>query len=215
MNKISYTKKIYLFALLITLGSNFSITAKEFGLMGHSYAVTEQSFLSMIKDRLAEIDIESEQEKMRDIAIKYIKSPKRVGHINKATENKIFYWDPSYMITEDILLPSGEVLHKKGKIVNPLDYMDFDRIMLFIDGEDQRQVAWLKERLTKNDKLQNRIILIAGKPLELQEELQSLNMTSTVYFDQSGVLTSKMGILSVPAEARAEEKLIRIEQFNI
>ena len=119
------------------------------------------------------------------------------------------------MIIEDILLPSGEVLYKKGKIINPLDYMDFDRIMLFIDGEDQSQVAWLKERLTKNDKLHNRIILIAGKPLELQEELQSLNMTSTVYFDQSGVLTSKMGILSVPAEARAEEKLIRIEQFNI
>lgn len=214
MDKISYIRKLYLFGI-VTLVVNFSIMAKEFGVMGHSYPITEQSFVLMIKARLAAIDIESEQKKMQTIAIKYIKSPQRVNHINKATENKIFYWDPSYMIIEDILLPSGEVLHKKGKIVNPLDYMDFDRIMLFIDGEDQRQVAWLKERLTKNDKLQNRIILIAGKPLELQEELQSSNMTSTVYFDQSGVLTSKMGILSVPAEARAEEKLIRIEEFNI
>jgi conjugal transfer pilus assembly protein TraW len=214
MNKISYIKKLYLFGL-ISLGSNFSIMAKEFGVMGHSYSVAEQSFLLMIKNRLAEIDIESEQKKMRETAIKYIKSPKRVNHINKATENKIYYWDPSYMIIEDILLPSGEVLHKKGKIINPLDYMDFDRIMLFIDGEDQSQIAWLKARLAENNKLQNRIILIAGKPLELQEELQALNETGTVYFDQLGALTSKMGILSVPAEARVEEKLIRIEQFEI
>ena len=183
MNKISYIKKLYLFGL-ITLGSNFVIMAKEFGVMGHSYSVKEQSFLLMIKNRLAEIDIELEQQKMQETAIKYIKSPKRVNHINKATENKIFYWDPSYMIIEDILLPSGEVLHKKGKIINPLDYMDFDRIMLFIDGE-------------------------------LQEELQVLNGAGTVYFDQLGALTSKMGILFVPAEARVEEKLIRIEQFDI
>lgn len=214
MNKISYIKKLYLFGL-ITLGSNFAIMAKEFGVMGHSYSVKEQSFLLMIKNRLAEIDIELEQKKMRETAIKYIKSPKRVNHINKATENKIFYWDPSYMIIEDILLPSGEVLHKKGKIINPLDYMDFDRIMLFIDGEDQSQIAWLKDRLAENHKLQNRIILIAGRPLELQEELQVLNGAGTVYFDQLGALTSKMGILFVPAEARVEEKLIRIEQFDI
>jgi conjugal transfer pilus assembly protein TraW len=214
MNKISYIKKLYLFGL-ITLGSNFVIMAKEFGVMGHSYSVKEQSFLLMIKNRLAEIDIELEQQKMQETAIKYIKSPKRVNHINKATENKIFYWDPSYMIIEDILLPSGEVLHKKGKIINPLDYMDFDRIMLFIDGEDKSQIAWLKDRLAENHKLQNRIILIAGRPLELQEELQALNGAGTVYFDQLGVLTSKMGILSAPSEARVEKKLIRIEQFDI
>lgn len=93
--------------------------------------------------------------------------------------------------------------------------MDFDPIMLFIDGEDQSQIAWLKGRLAENNTLQNRIILIAGRPLELQEELQALNGAGTVYFDQLGALTSKMGILSVPAEARVEEKLIRIEQFDI
>lgn len=58
----------------------------------------------------------------------------------------------SYELKEDVILPCGKILYKAGIKVNPLDYMGFDRELIFIDGRDKEQIDWLKHYLVNNRK---------------------------------------------------------------
>lgn len=116
-----------------------------------------------------------------------------------------------------MLLPCGKVLHKAGTKVNPLDHMDLERRIIFVDGREDKQIEWLKEVLTEkaeeeqeNSKLEDRIMLIGGSVFKLQEELGM-----QVYFDQMGELTTKFGIKASPAIAVQEGKKLRIEEVAL
>ena len=76
-----------------------------------------------------------------------MQNPIAVAGIKPATENREFWHDPTYTLKEDVVLPCGKVLHKAGKKVNLLDYMDLERKLFFIDGREAKQVEWLKQQL--------------------------------------------------------------------
>jgi conjugal transfer pilus assembly protein TraW len=93
--------------------------------------------------------------------------------------------------------------------------MDLERKLFFIDGREQQQVEWLKQQLVpdssnEENKLENRVILVGGSVLDLQEELGS-----EVYFDQAGELTTRFGIRGSPALAKQDGKMLRIEEFAL
>ena len=220
-----------LLLLLILTLSNTKIIAKDFGKYGMSFEIKEEGFVEMIQRKLASVDIEEEQNKMTKLAEERIKSPRAVLGINRATEDREFFYDPTYMLLEDAVLPCGRILHKAGTTINPLDHMDLDRRMIFIDGRDKEQVGWLRSELSKWHKeeqaeqiefdktkleintkpaLQNRIILVGGRIFDLQEVL-----AEQLYFDQSGELTSKFGIKATPAIAVQEGKSLKINEILI
>jgi len=55
-----------------------------------------------------------------------------------------------------------------------------------------------------------KIILINGSPLELQKKYKLW-----VYFDQSGILTTKFGIKHVPATVSQEGKRLKIREIKL
>jgi conjugal transfer pilus assembly protein TraW len=183
--------------------------AKDFGVRGHTYQIQEQGFLEMIVERLQKVDIEKEQQKMQQIAQERVENPIPVEDVAPATSSRVFYYDPTYILGEDAVLPCGTILHKKGTRVNPLERTEFGRRLLFVDGRAYEQIKWLKAKLQapKSD-CQDKIILIGGSPLKLQE---TLNMP--VYFDQGGMLVTKFGIRHSPAILEQEDLHIKIEEF--
>lgn len=185
----------------------------DFGKVGTSFVVEEEGFIEMMLRKLKEVNWKAENEKMKNIAIRRVQNPIAVAGIKPATENREFWHDPTYTLKEDVVLPCGKVLHKAGKAVNPLDYMDLERKLFFIDGREARQVEWLKQQLVpdssnEENKPENRVILVGGSVFDLQEELGS-----EVYFDQAGELTTRFGIRGSPALAKQDGKLIRVEEF--
>ncbi|WP_375326305.1 hypothetical protein [Candidatus Tisiphia endosymbiont of Nemotelus uliginosus] len=58
--------------------------------------------------------------------------------------------------------------------------------------------------------VENKIILIAGKPLELERMLKY-----KIYFDQFGTLTSKFGIKFAPAIVEQESRALKIVEICI
>lgn len=94
--------------------------------------------------------------------------------------------------------------------------MDLSRRLIFVDGRDQLQVTWLKEQILdkstidRDNKIEDRIILVGGKILDLQEELSTL-----LYFDQAGELTSKFSIKFVPAIVEQEGKSLKVTEICI
>lgn len=204
--------------------------AKDFGTQGATFAIKEEGFLSMIQRRLASIDIATHQQKMSDIATKTVEEPKVVANITKASKTQVHYFDPSYVLGHDVVLPSGKLLYGVGTRVNPLDHISWGGKMIFIDARDLSQVEWLKKHHLKqmlkheNDNINkdlqliseikdhddDKIILVGGKPLQLAKEIQS-----QVYFDQFGELSNRFSITHVPAIVEQEDKQLKITQINI
>lgn len=194
-------KKAYMaMVLYISTFSNI-VFAKDFGNRGANYPVAEESILLSLQKKFAELDLKKEEERMCSIAEERVRNPIPVSGIMPAKETREFWHDPTYILTEDAVLPCGRVLYKAGTRVNPLDYMNLDRRLFFIDGREEKQVEWLRGQLLPDSssfdkKIEDRIILVGGSPPEIQDKLGF-----EVYFDQGGELTTRFGIRGSPAVA--------------
>ena len=197
--------------ILATLSAN----AKDFGTKGHTHQIVEQPFLQMINERLRGVDMEKEKQKMEQVAKEKIHNPPAIEDVKPAVKNHTFYYDPTYVLDEAAVLPCGKILHKAGTIVNPLEHMDLNRRLFFVDSRDASQVEWLQAELNnplpeQKELVEDKIILVGGSPLQLEEELGV-----SIYFDQQGSLTSKFGIQHSPAIAIQEGLKIRIDEINL
>ena len=209
MKKAGIAIVLYVFIL-----SN-SVSAKDFGNCGANYPVAEESILLMFQKKLGALDLKKEEERMRKAAEERVKNPAPVSGIVPAKETREFWHDPTYILTEDAVLPCGRVLYRAGTAVNPLDYIDLDRRLFFVDGREKKQVEWLKSRLLPDsssgaNKIEDRIILVGGSPMELQDKLGF-----EVYFDQAGELTTRFGIKGSPALAEQDGKKLKIVEVAL
>ena len=209
MKKAGIAIVLYVFIL-----SN-SVSAKDFGNRGANYPVAEESILLMFQKKLGALDLKKEEERMRKAAEERVKNPAPVSGIVPAKETREFWHDPTYILTEDAVLPCGRVLYRAGTRVNPLDYMDLGRRLFFVDGREEKQVEWLKSRLLPDsssgeNKIEDRIILVGGSPVELQDKLGF-----EVYFDQGGELTTRFGIRGSPAVAEQDGKSLKIVEVAL
>ena len=206
-----------IFLLIVTN----TVSAVDFGVKGNTHKIEEQPFLEMMQERLSKVDIAAKQEEMQNIAKERAKEPKPVENIEFATEDRVYFFDPSYVLEKDVFLPNGDLYYKKGTKVNPLKemqnlQMSLDRRMIFIDSREEAQVEWLKDKLkyyveNKEEGLvENRIILVGGKPFELMEDIGV-----DIYFDQGGVITNRLGIKASPAIAKQDGDLLKIKEYAI
>ncbi len=204
--------------LICTLLSTFAM-AKDLGKVANTFEIVEEPFSQMMKRKLEQVDMEQERKKMESIARDRVENPIPVAGIIESQESRTFYFDPTYTLEKDAVLPCGKVLHKAGTRVNPLDHMDLNRRLFFVDSRKENQIEWLEKQLNNpitNQKeiIEDRVILVGGSVFKLKEKLGEQH-ADKVYFDQSGELTTKFGIKAVPAIARQEEKKIRIDEINL
>lgn len=205
------TKLLILLNLLTWAQISF---AKDLGQRSQVFSIKEEGFVEMIKRKLSNLDLQKEEEKMLQIVRDKVSNPSPILTVAPATKDNEFYFDPSYIAKEDVKLPCGKVIVAKGTKVNPLDHMDLDRIIYFIDGRIDQQVEWLKNQLqsdqTQVQKLEPRIVLVGGSPIALNQELNE-----EIYFDQFGELTTKFGITKSPASLKQDGKLLKINEYRI
>ena len=210
--------KVIILALIIS-GVITTAMARDLGKVGNSFRIEEEAFVVMMKRKLAEIDIQQERKKMERQVRERVENPVPVAGLSRATEDRTFYFDPTYILDEDAVLPCGKVLHKAGTTVNPLEYMDLNRRLFFIDGREENQVEWLKEQLSnplpeQKTPVEDRIILVGGSVFKVKNELAK-TQEHEVYFDQHGELATRFAIKHSPAIAHQEDLKIRIDEINL
>lgn len=204
--------KLILTAFAVSLFSS-NIQAIDFGKQGNTFPIKEEGFIAMIQRKLKNVNLEKHQEKMRTHAKHVIEEPPPIAGITRATKTISHSFDPSYILPEEVKLPCGKLLYTAGETINPLDHMNWDGKLLFIDGRDKEQVGWALENHLKTKEQgaeqNNKIVLIAGKPLELEKELQQ-----PIYFDQAGELTTKFNIAHVPAVVEQDGKYLKVTEID-
>ena len=194
---------LLVYILLIMLTSSVSM-AKDFGTHGHTFPIIEENILEVIEKKLSKIDLQRLNKELRDKTQEYVENPPAAKGITKAKENKIFYFDPSYTLLEDIYDHNHLLIHAVGKIINPLEHVALRESLIFIDGDDDTQVKTaLNIRKEKQDKA--KIILVKGSPLKIQR-LHKV----WIYFDQAEFITKKLGITEVPAHVEQEGLRLKI-----
>ena len=190
-----------------------SAHAKNLGVWGSLFPIEEQDIREFIYQRLNEMEQKGELARLKEKFIqnvkKHILRPAPVFGLTTTDSPKIFYYDPTYILHKDIEDHLGNVIAKKGTIINPLDTITLNGVLFFLDADDKRQINWAREFAKKYDYI--RYILVKGN---IREAGKSLN--DRVYFDQYGFLTRKLNIHHVPCLVKqADNKDKKGEKLQI
>lgn len=173
-----------------------SCFSRDMGVYGEVFEIAETDFIEEIQGKLLALekngDLPKSQQMIQKRIIKNAQKPQAVPDIIHTKIARTFEYDPTIELTVDLRDHQGRVFAKKGTKYNPCDYATFSKALLFIDGECKEHIAWLKRKLQSFRNIQ--IILVAGRPIQLSEQLGM-----SVYFDQYGTITRKLGIKQVPA----------------
>lgn len=197
--------------LAVLLPLSFAVLADDLGVVGPIYAIAERDVLELITSKLKNMEKTGElaklQEDYKNKVVAGIERPRPVAGL-KATETaNTHYYDPSIVTDKDIVDAKGQLLFKRGTRVNPLDYIGWNTYLLFVDGRDEKQLAFSKKMMATSDR-PVKIVLVAGEPLALMRKWKF-----SVYFDQSGKLSQRFAITQVPAIIRQEGKRLRIDEL--
>lgn len=199
-------KNYPLLALLLSIFLSTALEAKTFADIGHSFEISEESFLTMIQRRVQQASVDGKLEGMEEDIKKRVKervlNPLPVEGIQKTQEERSYYFDPSVTVENDIRDHKGALIHAKGTKVNPLKTFSWGVPLLLIDGSDQEQVSWALAQTGK-------VVLVKGSPIELYRQTGH-----RFYFDQGGKITQKFQIRQVPARISQDGINLLIQEIK-
>lgn len=187
--------------------------ATDLGSLGPTYAVAEQSFLAMIDEKLraraASGELARLMERAAGSARATVSTPPPVPGVSACTRARSFFFDPSIVLSENIVDAKGHLLFAAGTRKNPLDVVSLSRSLLFFDARDARQRR-TAQRLLKERKERIKLILTGGSYLDLMRQWRE-----PVFYDQQGLLTRRLGIRQVPALVTQEGQRLRIDEMEV
>lgn len=158
----------------ITLAAIASVAlAKDYGVQGNQWPVTELDMRMMLITEAAGKDWSKYNGEVKDSAEHYLDNlPKRTLPIAERTHT--VWFDPSIELSSDIQVPAKQangnfawnVMYPKGTRVNPLKTNRPLTAMLFFDGSQQDQVKFVEDLLVKEP---NRIQVVEAGSGSVQQ----------------------------------------------
>lgn len=196
---------------ILLLGLSLHVVADDLGVIGKTYPINEPDMIEWIKSRAAGMMQSGEWEQIQKQAIdrtrNYINHPPAVANISDATETKSWYYTPVVQLKEDLTDGQGHTIAKAGQY-NALRYMPFDVQLLFVNGDNQKQVEWALEKNKESD-VRTKIVLTSGSFMDLDKEHKVW-----FYYDQGGKYTQKLNITHVPAIVKQDGTQLKITEIS-
>ncbi|GEK15885.1 conjugal transfer pilus assembly protein TraW [Aliivibrio fischeri] len=211
--------------ILVLFLFSLSTNAKNLGIIAPTFPIAEMDMLDWIQARLKHLEQTGEMAKMEDRFKEQVKQsvkrPHPVEGITTTTSPSTFFVDPTLTLKEDITNEKGEVLFKKGLQINPFDAttwpngsglppVQLTKQLAFLDGDDERQIAWAKAYREQNPDVIIKWILTNGEPEKVFKVLNE-----RIYFDQQGNITRKLTIKHIPTLAKQDGKRWKMQEFNV
>ena len=186
-----------------------AVTAKDLGVRGAVWRITEPDLLLDIEARLKAMETTGELARMNRAALarvrERVQAPGRVAGVLPARERRTRLFDPSVTLEEDVRAADGTLLAARGARVNPLTTHPLTRDLLFIDATRPVKVAWA----LRHEK-PSVIVLLAGRPLALTR-----THGRAFFFDQGGRLTKRFGLLATPSVVAAAGSALKITEVPL
>ncbi|CAE6841809.1 conjugal transfer protein [Paraburkholderia aspalathi] len=202
-------KQPILIAVVLAASALASVThAEDLGIKAQTYALDRDAG-EQIKDVMRQKQASGEMAQFwktyRDRTIDSIKNPPPLG-IKSDYTARTELRPLQFVIPEDYKDQSGRVIVTRGTVVEPLKIMPLTYGLLFIDGNDPKQVEYAIKR-SESEPL--KIVLTAGSPYLMRIKYRNVpwhgGMGVPFYFDQRKMIISTLSKLygveinSVPA----------------
>jgi conjugal transfer pilus assembly protein TraW len=198
-------------AVLVTAVATTPVRAHDLGVIGPVYPIAEPSLLEVILGSLRAAEQDGALARLqRDAQARVrraVDEPAPVAGLGRARQARRFHHDPSIVVQEAILDSDGRVIVPPGTVVNPLDTVRLSQALLFFDARDRAQVEQAR-KLVDARRGQVKVILTGGSYLDLMRRWQR-----PVFYDQQGVLTTRLGIRHVPALVTQDGRRLRIDEL--
>jgi conjugal transfer pilus assembly protein TraW len=180
---------------------------KDLSVYGHTFEIHEPDLLKQLEGKLAALEQNGKLAPYNEALVKKaqqrLQRPESVQGITKAKSAREFNYDPSITVPYDLKDHQGKVFHSAGTRVNPLQFHSLTHFLVFINGDDPLQVAWVQANYSTA-----KIILVQGSPFDLMEQWDK-----PIYFDQGGKLTTKLGVKHVPAIVKQEGLMLKVSEI--
>lgn len=203
-------------AIFLSLAFTTSAMCESIGVVGPVYPIEERDLLKVFEEKLKEKEKSGELARLQAEAqkrvVNSIEHPKPIDGISRAVKSKTFYFDPSITADKTITDPKGRIIVIAGTKVNPLDFINMSKHLIFFDARDVEQKAKAKE-LYEHYQGRVKLVLTGGSYTELMREWSKDEIR--IYFDQKGVLVNKFRISHVPAIVSQEGKRLRIDEIAL
>jgi conjugal transfer pilus assembly protein TraW len=157
-------------AFILLMASPSRAAIHNLGSFGQTYPIAEQDALKEIKERVAQVDWSKIfNRKKTEKAVQNYRPD--TPFLPRAREDAVRLVDMTYTLAFDIPDGKGGILYPKGYTFNPLDYINFQKTLVIINGNDPDQVAWF----TGSDYaggFDSMLLLTAGSYYELGKKLE-------------------------------------------
>lgn len=185
--------------------------AKDYGVFGKTFEIAEMDFLEYIQKKMKGMQANGE---WKTIQFEFKKRVKE--HIARPTPtrlprtevNRTWFFNPSLTVPYDVKDSHDQVIVKQGTIINPLDRVSLSSTLLFFDGDDEAQVAWVTQELTQHQKV--KLILTSGSVKDVANQLKQ-----AIYFDLNGFLVAKFQIKHLPVRVFQAGKRLKINEVTV
>lgn len=203
------SRRLHLIPFVACLAAAAPALARDYGQHGALFPVVEADLLSVIQKRLTAMqasgEIDRANRQLADRTAAQVRRPVPVPGIGHAAEERRWTFDPTITVNTDLRDARGRVVVAAGTRVNPLDTVPLRQRLVFLDGDDEGQVAWAMGATTV---LNSKLILVSGSPFALMKAEQR-----RFYFDQKGTLTGHFGIRAVPAVVEQQGRTLAVREL--
>lgn len=203
------SRRLHLILLVACLTAAGPALARDYGQQGALFPVVEADLLSVIQKRLTSMqtsgEIDRANRQLAERTAAQVRRPVPVPGVGHAAEERRWTFDPTITVNADLRDARGRVVVAAGTRVNPLDTVPLRQRLVFLDGDDEGQVAWAMGSTTA---LNAKLILVSGSPFALMKAEQR-----RFYFDQKGTLTRHFGIRAVPAVVEQQGRTLAVREL--
>lgn len=199
-------------AIAILLLLIFSLAqAKDFGLMGKTYAIAEVDFLTYIQEKIKSMQDSGQWSQVERDFKKRVKAHiirPTPTHLPRAEKDKKSLFNPSIEVPYDVRDVTGRVIVQKSTVVNPLDRVILHSTLIFFDGDDKAQITWVKDAIKEHKTV--KLILTSGSIKTTTDTFKQ-----AVYFDLNGFLINKFHITALPAFVKQEGYRLAVNEVAL
>lgn len=179
----------------------------DLGVVGKTYPIVERDASEELSERVRSVDWQKMLAKNSIESMKRYK-PDTTKSLPRTREDRVRTVDMTYTLDFDITDGKGNLVYPKGYSFNPLDFMNYDRTIVAINGTDREQVEWFKA--SPYYKKPNVMILMTdGNYYDLSDELGQ-----PVYFAHEKIV-SRLQLHFVPSVAVQKKRMMEVSEIDI
>lgn len=176
------------------------------GVLGKTYPIREKDHLAVVQKRARNIDWQA----MRNKQLERLRNfrPANPPKLPRAKVAQNFHVDVSHTLEADIPNAQGGVIYPKGYHFNPLDYINYTKTLVVIDGTDEAQLRWFEASGHSNN-LSVRFLVTDGFLVHLMQRLQR-----PIYYADAH-LVARLGLTALPAIVRQSGEMMEVIEIAI